>query len=161
MTLPWIDEANALLGISEIKGPRHNVAITSLFGEVGFPWVRDDETAWCAAFVGACLKRASLQYLKSLRALSYKTFGRKLPRPSYGCIGVKTRKGGGHVFFIVGWNERTVYALGGNQSDKVSVVMIPRKDIIAYRWPADYPSPSEFPDALVYTGNAPNAGSEA
>jgi hypothetical protein len=74
---------------------------------------------------------------------------------------VKKRKGGGHVFFVVGWNRTHVYALGGNQRDSVSVVTIPRSEIIAYRWPPNYPEPTEYPILLPYTGPTQAAGSEA
>jgi hypothetical protein len=74
---------------------------------------------------------------------------------------VKKRKGGGHVFFVVGWNGSHVFALGGNQKDMVNVVTIPRAEIIAYRWPPNIQEPTEYPTLLPYTGPTQQAGSEA
>ena len=61
----------------------------------------------------------------------------KLSKPAYGAIGIKSRKGGNHVFFIVGLLSKThVAALGGNQGNRVSIIPIAIKDIDAIMWPS-------------------------
>lgn len=63
----------------------------------------------------------------------------KLDKPAYGCIGVKERKGGGHVFFVVGLiSPGYVACLGGNQGDKVSIIPIAIKDIKGFYWPSKW-----------------------
>ncbi len=43
--------------------------------------------------------------------------------------------------FVVGANASTIYLLGGNQGDQVSVTGFPRKEFTSFRWPADVPLP--------------------
>lgn len=54
---------------------------------------------------------------------------------------MKTRKGGGHVFFIVGQSAdgSRLMALGGNQGDKVSIAPILKSEVTAIRWPGGQP----------------------
>lgn len=136
----WMIEAQKYLGIHEIKGPKHEQLIVDMFADAGFPGVRDDETAWCAAYVGAILKRVNIAPSKSLMARSYEKWGVQLRDPIYGCVGVKTRVGGGHVGFVVAASEESITLLGGNQGDCVSVALFPRKDFTAFRWPAGEPT---------------------
>ena len=67
---------------------------------------------------------------------------------------------GKHVFFVVGWDDKHVYGLGGNQRDQVSITEFNRSDIVAYRWPSDVPLPDQQPKFLTVTDFAA-AGSEA
>lgn len=150
----WLTLAIADLGIAEIPGPQHNPKVVAMFRDAGFSGVTNDETAWCAAFVGAKLRLAGCTSSNSLAALSYESWGIKLPQPAIGAVGYKTRKNsrgnviGGHVFFIVGWTATHVLALGGNQNNKVSVASIPRKDVAGFRWPGRFPPPTVFPATM-------------
>ena len=38
------------LGLTEIRDDANNPEIVAMFADVGHPRVKDDETAWCAAF---------------------------------------------------------------------------------------------------------------
>lgn len=61
----------------------------------------------------------------------------KLNAPAYGCIAVKSRQGGGHVFFVVGKDAKgRILGLGGNQGDTVSIVPFNSADIDGYFWPS-------------------------
>ena len=53
---PWMAVAWGELGQSERAGAATNPRIRDYFAEAGYA-ISDDETAWCAAFVGACLER--------------------------------------------------------------------------------------------------------
>ena len=53
----------------------HNPKILQYFADVGHSEVKDDETAWCAAFVGAMLKRAGMPHTGKLNARSYLDWG--------------------------------------------------------------------------------------
>ena len=57
---PWMVAAWGELGQSERAGTATNPRIRDYFSEVGHA-ISDDETAWCAAFVGACLERAGVR----------------------------------------------------------------------------------------------------
>ena len=139
--LPWMAIAETYLGISEIKGAKHNPDVVEMFALSGFSGVKDDETPWCAAFVGAVLHLAGLGRRDgiNLAARSFESYGVGLPEPLYGCVGVKKRAGGkswqGHVGFVVGANEAQIFLLGGNQGDKVSIAAFKRSEFTAFRWP--------------------------
>lgn len=159
--LSWMKVAKAYLGEREIKGDKDNPAIVELFNLSGHPEVKDDETAWCAAFVGGVMAKAGLSGSGMLNARSYETWGQALPlnSPVYGCVGVKKRQGGqawqGHVGFVVGASASQIIMLGGNQGDSVSVAAFPRADFTAFRYPSKialpkiaYPLPSSVAGAL-------------
>ncbi|CDL85187.1 hypothetical protein XSR1_650004 [Xenorhabdus szentirmaii DSM 16338] len=49
----WIKEAYKYIGVHEIKGEQHHPAILQWWKEIKRGGIRDDETPWCAAYVGA------------------------------------------------------------------------------------------------------------
>lgn len=133
----WIVAARSKLGEREIPGSKDNPWIVGFWQRLGAKWFNDDETPWCGGFVAWCLNEAGLPYPKEFpRAASFKTYGTACPA-QVGAIGVKARKGGNHVFFIVGQtNDRLFYkALGGNQGNMVSIIDIRKTDVDAIRWP--------------------------
>lgn len=134
-----------LLGTREIPGPQHNPKILSLWQRLRVSWFNDETTPWCGAFVGYCLAEAGRPVPAPGivgRALAWAEYG-KAVKPQRGAIGVKRRAGGGHVFFIIGEtpDRRYFKALGGNQSDAVSIVDILKTDVIAVRYPPDVGEP--------------------
>lgn len=138
MDPPWITIARGKIGQREIKGPKHNSWIAKGWARLGAGWYNDDETPWCGFFVADCLDAAGLEYPKNFpAAASFRTYG--IPcRPQIGAIGVKVRPGGNHVFFIVGETaDRQYYkALGGNQSNAVTIMDIRKSETDAIRWPS-------------------------
>lgn len=140
MTEPaWLTPARALIGTREIPGPASNGTIVAWWAKLHAPWFTDDGVPWCGLFVAHCLDAAGLPYPPAgafARALRWATWGTPTPA-RVGAIGVKSRAGGGHVFFIIGEtaDKRFFKALGGNQGDMVSIVNIPKTDVIAIRWP--------------------------
>ena len=132
---PWIAEARKYIGVKEIPGPRHHAAILKMWVLIRASYT-DDETPWCAAFVGGCLETAGIRSTRSASSLSYEKFGLPLGRPVLGCIAVKRRKGGGHVTFPVALSPdgKFVLCLGGNQNDAVTLSTYPA-DVFQYRWP--------------------------
>ena len=134
--LPWIVKAQSYLGLHEGTSLKANKTVLKFFQEAGHAEIKNDHTTpWCAAFVGAILKESGLQNTGSLLALSYSKFGQRLEHPIAGCIATKKRRGGGHVFFVVAFDAKYVYGLGGNQNDQVSIERFPRKAIFSYCWP--------------------------
>ena len=125
-TTPWMDYAKALVGTTEIKGSKHNPEIVQFWKDIKRGGIKDDETPWCAAFVGACLEKAGIVSSRLEAARSYEKFGVRLEKPAYGCIAVYSRKAatgwGGHVGFVVGVNlDGSLRVLGGNQQDAANV----------------------------------------
>lgn len=139
----WVPVARALIGQREIPGPQENAWIAKGWARLGATWFNSERTPWCGFFIAHCLDAVGLPYpLKGefARALAWAKYGNGVT-PQLGAIGVKQRKGGGHVFFIVGETADGKFfkALGGNQSDSVSIVDIAKADVIAVRWPAAVP----------------------
>lgn len=136
--MKWMEIAWSEIGVKEVAGAEANSQIVKYFEDVGKPEVKSDETAWCAAFVGACLERAGIKSTRSLMARSYTKFGTKLDKLRVGAIGVIPRTADptfGHVFFVDGWTDTHIIALGGNQSNAVTRTKIRRSQLIALRWP--------------------------
>lgn len=142
--LPWIAEAKKHLGLREIVGAKHNPVILKWLADMGgFPkankafW-KDDETPWCGLFVGHCLGVAGRVVIPDwyrAKAWADSRYLTKLDKPAYGCIAVKSRKGGGHVFFVVGKDKQgRLLGLGGNQGNAVSIVPFNPADIDSYWW---------------------------
>lgn len=132
---PWLKEAAKNLGVAEGPGAADNPTVLKYYADAGFPGIKHDEVAWCAAFVGAMLKRAGYKPSGSLGARSYETYGVNLHKPMFGCIGVKKRPGGGwlgHVGFVVAYDGSRVWMLGGNQGDAVSVAGFPVAQFTAF-----------------------------
>ena len=133
----WMAEAWRELGQSERPGVAHNPRIVAMFDELGHP-NQSDETAWCAAFVGACLERAGIASTRSLMARSYEAWGVASAAPIAGAVAVLRRGSDpafGHVGFLVGASDSHVFLLGGNQSDAVTVAPFDRDLVLAYRVP--------------------------
>jgi uncharacterized protein (TIGR02594 family) len=127
------------LGLEEWPGARHNPAIVQMFADTGNSWVTDDETPWCAAFVGSVLGSLSIPHTGKLNARSYETWGTSVSIQSAvpGDVVVLWRGSPtswqGHVGFFVGFSGDSVIIRGGNQGNKVSDAKYPRNRIVAIR----------------------------
>jgi len=160
----WIEIGLAEVGVHEIHGSVHNPRVIEYMNATKWgKWVHDDETPWCAGFVGWCMVRAGYgdqipDY--SLGAKSWLKFGKKIKEPVLGAIAVKSRDGGGHVGFVVGRSSggKYLYILGGNQGDKVSVRKYPRDVWIGFRLPTGY---DERIKLSQWNGASALAGKEA
>lgn len=135
---PWVTEALKHIGQSEIPGPRHSAFVTGLWKLLGQP-IADDEVPWCGGFTGYCIKKAGIQPSSSPAwARSWATWGKSCDR-AFGAVAVFARAGGGgHVGFLVGVSAdgKTLYVLGGNQSNQVNIMPIHASRLLALRWPA-------------------------
>ncbi len=149
----WVGEARRHIGEREIKGPAHNAKILGWWAAIKRRGIRDDETPWCAAFVGGCLEAVGLVSTRFESAASYLTWGVKLDSPEVGCVVVFSRAGGGHVGFVVGRDPSgLLMVLGGNQGDEVNVRAFGRERVTGYRWPAPVPLPEARPLPLLAAG---------
>lgn len=138
----WLIEARKHLGLSEVKGAAHNAEILKMWRDIKRGGIKDDETPWCAAFVGAMLERTGIKSSRFESAKSYLQWGDLLTQPVVGCVVVFTRDGGGHVGFVVGQDvQGHLLVLGGNQGDAVNVRSFPRTRVSGYRWPSGFLMP--------------------
>jgi len=134
-----LDAAGSHLGLTEWAGAKHNPVIMEMFDTVGHAWVDDDETPWCAAFVGAVLAQLGLPTTRKLNARSYSTYGAAVSpqRAVPGDIVVLWRGSPeswmGHVAFFVRYEGSRVVLRGGNQGDAVTDAAYPVDRILDVR----------------------------
>lgn len=126
-------------GVKEWGGSRHNPVVVEYFREIGHSWIKDDETAWCAAFVGAILKRVGLPHTGKLNARSYLNWGEPvaLEDAQKGDVVVfwrGSRSGWqGHVGFFSEQVGNNISVLGGNQGNSVSISPYSKNKLLGIR----------------------------
>lgn len=161
---PWLQEGIGNLGVKEGPGNKDNPVVLKYYADAGFPGIKHDDVAWCAAFVGAMLKRRGFIPSGSLAARSYLAFP-QLHKPMFGAIGVKKRTGGlsyqGHVGIVVAADGEHIFMLGGNQHDMVNISKFPAKEFLGFVVPKGFnptllsPAPKSVPSnlkSMVVTG---------
>ncbi|MCV6825992.1 MULTISPECIES: TIGR02594 family protein [Halocynthiibacter] len=142
---PLLDAAGSWIGLKEWAGSKHNPKIVQMFADSGHSWVKDDETPWCAAFVGSVLALIGLYGTGKLNARSYLDWGEKVGQSEAvaGDVVVLWRNHPdakeGHVGFLVGFQGDKVIIRGGNQGNEVSDQKYPIKRVLGYRRAVDAP----------------------
>lgn len=135
----WLKIAKSEIGTKEIRGEEHNPRVVQYYADAGHGWVKDDETAWCAAAVGSWLERSGFASSKSLAARSYLNWGKRLTKPKIGCIVVFSRGNPngwqGHVGLYMGETDTHIKVLGGNQNNEVNISNYSKSRLLGYRWP--------------------------
>lgn len=140
----WMWEAWDQVGVVETAGAAATPEIVRYFADNGHANVTSDEVPWCAAFVGAMLKRAQVPLMvpqaDRLLARGYLKQGTEIPldQPRVGAIAVFKRTSDprfGHVGFVNGFTATHIHLLGGNQANSVSIMSYPRADLVGLRWP--------------------------
>jgi uncharacterized protein (TIGR02594 family) len=127
------------LGLKEWPGATHNPKVVAMFSTVGHSWVKDDETPWCAAFVGAVLASLGLPHTGALNARSYLKWGAVVQmqdaRPGDLVILWRGSKTGwqGHVAFLVEFDGNRAILRGGNQGNAVTDQAYPLDRILGIR----------------------------
>ena len=133
------DLAKAEVGTVEwAKGD--NPKVVAYFKDSGNPGVTNDETAWCAAFVGAMLRRAGVKSTGALNARSYLDWGTPVDRKNAQPGDVVIFKRGnsswqGHVAFFVKDRGALIDVLGGNQSNAVNIKGYQAASLLGIRRP--------------------------
>lgn len=144
----WLPVARKYTGQREVAGTKHNPLILRWWTAIRAPFT-NDETPWCAAFVGGVLEEAGFRSSRSAASRSYLSWGVGLKTPSRGAILVFERGPKfGHVGFYVGEDDIAYHVLGGNQSDAVNVTRIAKRRLLSIRWPAGHPLPTTGPVKL-------------
>lgn len=125
-----------LYGIEEILGPGDNPIIINWAKEVNAKGYTNDAVAWCGLCVAVAAKRGGWDYEpngNSLWARNWAKWGTPQEEAMLGDVLVFPRGAGGHVALYVGEDKGYYHVLGGNQSDKVSIVRRAKTPIIAIR----------------------------
>jgi uncharacterized protein (TIGR02594 family) len=133
----WYSLAKAEVGTKEAPGYANNPIVQKYFQDAGAGKL-PDSVPWCAAFVGAMLKRAGISPSGYLAARSYLKWGQALNKPRLGAVVVFKRGANpaqGHVAFFDRDNGATIRVIGGNQSDAVTAANYPKSRVLGYRWP--------------------------
>lgn len=130
--------AQAYIGTAEIPGPEHNPLIVSWIQTVD-PRIRNDETAWCAAFVNAMCEYTGYEETNQLNARSFLDIGETIAasQAQPGDIVIFWRGSPddwrGHVGFYVGEVGDYIKVLGGNQSNAVNISTYPKYRLLGVR----------------------------
>lgn len=159
-----VQEGLSELGLREKPGVANNPEIIGWADEVAravktaynnwaADWYNADSIAWCGLFMAAIAVRAAngktdrLPPKSYLSALAWADFGipvqwkgregLRLQNIWVGDVLVFVRNGGGHVGICVGVSKdgKTVFVLGGNQSDAVTITELKVERLYAVRRP--------------------------
>ena len=139
----WLALLRSQLGVEEVAGEGNNPTVVGYFERVTGQRL-PDSTPWCAAVLGWAVMGAGYAPPAELPfwARSWLDWGVPLEAPVLGCIVVYQRGGPetGHVnLFLRMTEDGRVEGLGGNQSNRVSVMTMPASAVLGYRWPAGEP----------------------
>lgn len=141
---PWLAIAMLEGNVIEAKGAADNPRIVEYLRTCAAlpPELLHDSTAWCAAFVNWCFRRAGITGTNSARARDWLTWGQPLQQPRLGCVAVFSRDEAGpragHVAFYVSETARKdIHVYGGNQDNRVCLQPRERARLLGYRWPRD------------------------
>lgn len=159
--LPWLEWAKNEIGVRRLGSTPGNPRIIEYWKLFKMGGIKEEKTSWCSALVGAALESSGIstsspQDVYKIRTKDSSQYwlhwvgGEKLHKPAYGCIGVMTRTGGGHVGFVVGETEMgDIIMLGGNQGSAVSIARFPRSAFVGFVMPRGYE-----PDYSIPRGEA-------
>ena len=124
--------------IKEFAGSSHNPEVLKYFKALGFGSLTD-ETAWCSAFMNWVAMTAGYEYTKKLTARSWLKIGAPVTLGNVikGDVVIILRESPGswkgHVGIYVRHDERYIYVLGGNQSNRVKIKGYPRSRLLGIR----------------------------
>lgn len=133
------EAAHEYLGLEEYPGARHNPKIVEFAAATGNGWVQDDETPWCASFVGAVLAQVGIQGTGRLNARSYLEWGETVSlddaQPGDVVVFWRGARDGwqGHVGFYAGVQGDYILVLGGNQGNAVSIARYANNRLLGVR----------------------------
>lgn len=140
MEITLYDLAQRFIGLREVGGDDDNPFIVWSLGLCGFdPHTTHDEVPWCSAWLNSLCWLLRLPRSKSAAARSWLTVGRPVKledaKPAYDIV-VFSRGSSpktGHVGVFAGLDGDSVYVLGGNQGNMVSVMPFPRERVLGVR----------------------------
>lgn len=124
-------------GVKEIVGAKGNPQVLRYFMVSGHSWVKNDELAWCSAFVNWCAREEFYESTGKLNARSWLDVGFEVRTPEIGDLVILWRKNKtgpyGHVGFFVNELDGYLYILGGNQANMVKISAYRKGRLLGYR----------------------------
>jgi uncharacterized protein (TIGR02594 family) len=104
-------------------------------------WIGTNPTGmarlWCARFINFVLARVGHRGTGSDLAMSFRTYGRRITEPQVGAIAVLSRRGGGHVGVVSGFDARgNPIIISGNHGRRVGEGRYQRARVVAYVTPS-------------------------
>ena len=139
---PWLATMREISGTREYSGGADNPVILGWARFIGekYPEMRSycaqynhDAIAWCGLTVAYCMAKNGIRPVfgtsenkRFLWADAWRTFGVRLDKPRLGCVMVFARNGGGHVALYEGEEGNDYLIRGGNQSDAVNLMRMPK-----------------------------------
>lgn len=105
--------------------------IASPAGEEGSGRPQGCPSAYCGCWLSLKIYNQNIRRLWV--ALNWKNEGQASSPGCIGCIAVMTRKGGGHVGIVIGYNGKNPILLSGNHNRRVAVGEYPIRRIVAFR----------------------------
>jgi uncharacterized protein (TIGR02594 family) len=136
----WLQAARRELGQREKPGPAENTRIV-WYHSFSKLRAQSEKIPWCASFVNAMLETTGIRSTRSAAANSYVSWGQECELKDGAVVvfgKVDPDAGGtGHVAFCVGVEGDSVFVLGGNQKNAVTVAKRPKDQIVAIRWPVN------------------------
>ena len=132
-----LEVALSQIGIKEIIGTKHSPQVLKYFHQTGFKGIRNDETAWCSAFVNWVAYIAGYQRSGALNARSWLDIGERINFPKQGDIVIFWRESveswKGHVGIFINQIDDDIFVLGGNQDNQVCIKKYPVSRLLAFR----------------------------
>jgi uncharacterized protein (TIGR02594 family) len=146
ITTSAVQVARRYIGIKEVVGTGSHPLVLWMLQRIG-SWVQDDDTAWCAAFVGFIAFTLGLEEPMSLAARSWLKVGQPvaLAGAVADCDVVILKRGTGvqpgpevldapgHVGWYIGRDGDKVLVLAGNQSNQVNIQAFPITQVLGVR----------------------------
>ena len=134
-----INLASQYLGMQEIVGEKNNHVIVKWFHDIGFNWIRNDETAWCSCGMNWWAMQLGLERSGKLDARSWLDVGLKIvTNPIPGDVVILYRgdpnSWTGHVGLLMGFDLfKNINMLGCNQNNEVNITPKDKIRLLGYR----------------------------
>jgi uncharacterized protein (TIGR02594 family) len=124
-------------GMQEVSGPKANPHILEFFAEIGYSWVKDDDTAWCSAALNYFCKKLDYERSGKLDARSWLNVGVEVTTPELGDVVIywrnKKESWEGHVGLYISEENGLIWTLGGNQSNGLNISLYNKNKVLGYR----------------------------
>jgi uncharacterized protein (TIGR02594 family) len=138
----WLRHMVRVIGTKEQPGAADNPMIIDAAAFIGmqFPELKaysatykHDETPWCGlAAAWGVTKAGIMPPMEYLASVKWREWGYDVKSAERGAIACLD----GHVAYVYLDLGSTIYLVGGNQSDAVTVMPVNASSVLAYRWPA-------------------------